>query len=165
MTEGLSSIDIGDFEAVEEINTILAEESEMSEAEPEISPTETKPIVLSAPKLRLKRMEADESGSSDSDDESEIEQFVEFDNFPVQVTLLEKAEGTLEDLLEVEDDELKETKEQRWTAWLFQVIAALTCAQHWFGFVHNDLHSNNVMWSGTGTTHHHRLPIERKAEA
>lgn len=153
LTEGLSSIDIGDFEAVEEINTILAEDSEMSEAEPEISPTETKPIVLSAPKLRLKRMEADESGSSDSDDESEIEQFVEFDNFPVQVTLLEKAEGTLEDLLEVEDDELKETKEQRWTAWLFQVIAALTCAQHWFGFVHNDLHSNNVMWSGTGTTH------------
>ena len=155
-TEGLSSIDIGDFEDVEETHTAEDKESEVSEVEPEISPTEAKPIILSAPKLRLKRMLSPDSASEsscDSDDESEIEQYVEFDNFPVQVTLLEKAEGTLEDLLEDEDEDLSETKEQRWAAWMFQVIAALTCAQHWFGFVHNDLHSNNVMWSGTGMTH------------
>lgn len=155
-TEGLSSIDVGDFENVESDNMVSEKESEIIETDPPISPTEAKPFVLTAPKLRLKRIERAEdsdSGSDDSDDESEIEQYVEFDNFPVQVTLLEKAEGTLEDLLESEDDDLAETKEERWTAWTFQIIAALASAQHWFGFVHNDLHSNNVMWSGTGITH------------
>jgi serine/threonine protein kinase len=85
-----------------------------------------------------------------------LEQFAEFSNFPVQVTLLEHAEGTMDELLEDEDEEdetLSTTKEARWSAWLFQVIVALTEAQHYFGFVHNDLHSNNVMWSGTGRTH------------
>jgi hypothetical protein len=161
LTEGLAPIDIGDFENVDSEHDDVGKESEVSEMEPEISPTETKPFVLTAPKLRLKRIApsdassstSDDDGDGDSDDDSEIEQYVEFDNFPVQVTLLERAEGTLEDLLEVEDEDMLETKEQRWTAWLFQIIAALSTAQHYFGFVHNDLHSNNVMWSGTGVTH------------
>lgn len=159
LTEGLAPIDIGDFENIDSEHTDVGKESEVSEMEPEISPTEAKPFVLTAPKLRLKRIAPSDASSStsdeeeDSDDESEIEQYVEFDNFPVQVTLLERAEGTLEDLLEAEDEDMLETKEQRWTAWLFQIIAALSAAQHFFGFVHNDLHSNNVMWSGTGVTH------------
>jgi hypothetical protein len=158
LTDGLSAIDIGDFENVEAGPTSAEKDSDVIESEPEISPSDPiLSIVLSAPKLRLKRIRDSEAGSStsdegDSDSDSEIEQYVEFDNFPVQVTLLEKATGTLEELLELEDEALEETKEMRWTAWLFQIIAALTSAQHWFGFVHNDLHSNNVMWSGTGTT-------------
>jgi len=54
---------------------------------------------------------------------------------------------------EDEDETLLESKETRWTAWMFQIIAALSAAQHFFGFVHNDLHSNNVMWSVTPLTH------------
>jgi hypothetical protein len=57
---------------------------------------------------------------------------------------------------EVADDataDMRDTKEQRWSAWIFQVIAALTTAQSSYDFVHNDLHTNNVMWCGTGETH------------
>lgn len=87
------------------------------------------------------------TSSSDSSTESSAEDdgyeyFATFKNFPVQVTLLERAEGTMEDLAEEESEEC-------WTAWIFQVIAALCAAQHWFGFVHNDLHTNNVMWVRT----------------
>ena len=74
------------------------------------------------------------------------------------MTVLERCDGTMDDLMEdeIDDDaseDLRETKEQRWTAWVFQVIAGLTVAQQAYDFVHNDLHTNNVMWSGTGETH------------
>jgi hypothetical protein len=64
----------------------------------------------------------------------------------------------MDDLMEDEIDEeasadMQETKEARWTAWMFQVIAGLTVAQGTYDFVHNDLHTNNVMWCGTGITH------------
>jgi serine/threonine protein kinase len=52
-------------------------------------------------------------------------------------------------LMEEEYEEEEPTKEARWSSWLFQVIAGLVVAQHYYGFVHNDLHTNNVMWSET----------------
>lgn len=123
------------------------------------------PVQLTAPRLRLKKLQtklsADTSsadgGSSSSHNSSVASEepvFAKFTNFPVQVTLLERAEGTMDELLEMEDDAetatiLPGTKDERWSAWLFQVIAALSVAQHYFGFVHNDLHTNNVMWSTT----------------
>jgi hypothetical protein len=39
--------------------------------------------------------------------------------------------------------------EERWTAWLFQIVAALVCAQKIIGFTHNDLHTNNIVWTAT----------------
>ena len=126
------------------------------------------PVKLTNRPLLLQRISAESSDSQESssgsdtsntdsegdDDSSEdiIEQFVEFRNFPVQVSLLERAEGTMDALLDDEnedDPEMASTKEVRWAAWLFQVIAGLITAQHYFGFVHNDLHTNNVMWSKT----------------
>ena len=100
----------------------------------------------------------DEEDEEDSEDKySQCEYFAEFPNFPVQVTFHERCEGTMDSLLDVEettsDPLLIETREQRWSAWIFQVIAALTVGQHYYGFVHNDLHTNNIMWCGTGETH------------
>jgi hypothetical protein len=118
--------------------------------------------VIERPHIQLSRIEgsqhhsrSSESGSSDDDD---IEYRAILNNFPVQMTVLERCDGTMDDLMEDEIDEdasedLRETKEQRWTAWIFQVIAGLTVAQQTYDFVHNDLHTNNVMWSGTGETH------------
>ena len=148
-------------------------EAECIDAEPLNSNDE--PVQLSNPRLLLKRISptksetqendiipSDTDGSSesyddDTDNSEDIEeQFVEFTNFPVQVSLLEKAEGTMDTLLDDEDEEdptMVETKEARWAAWLFQVIAGLAVAQHYFGFVHNDLHTNNVMWNRTELTH------------
>ena len=96
------------------------------------------------------------SGSSSSEDDYEYQCVIP--NFPVQLTVLERCDGTLDGLMEDEIDEdapadLRETKEERWTAWLFQVVAALAAAQQHYDFVHNDLHTNNVMWCGTGETH------------
>lgn len=101
-----------------------------------------------------------ESGSGYSD-ESSYDGLVYkavFKNFPAQITVIERCDGTMDDLMEAEIEkdattDMRETKEQRWTAWIFQVVAALAAAQQTYDFVHNDLHTNNVMWCGTGETH------------
>jgi len=120
------------------------------------------------PRVRLNRVGSDESGeeggsdgdddSDASDEEDDLEYKVYLKNFPVQMTVLEKCDGTMDALMEDEiSDEatadMKDTKEQRWTAWIFQVIAGLATAQQAYEFVHNDLHTNNIMWCGTGETH------------
>ena len=108
-------------------------------------------------RLRLTRVSGSRSNSTDSE-EDDLEFRAVFRNFPVQFTVLERCDGTMDDLMEDEIDEevsadMQETKEARWTAWMFQVIAGLTTAQAAYDFVHNDLHTNNVMWCGTGITH------------
>jgi hypothetical protein len=158
-------IDADDFSSIDsddEHHITAGEiESDVDGSEPEKEHT-PEPVRLSVPKLRLKRIERREDESSeedtdtDTDDEDEeSEVYAVFKNFPVQVTLLEHAEGTMDELLDAEEDEDTNTttKEERWAAWLFQVIAALTSAQYWFGFVHNDLHTNNVMWTTTDKPH------------
>jgi len=119
--------------------------------------TDEKPVRLRTPKIRFKPLVSDEDEDDeeeDEDDDEEDAEFAEFTNFPVQVTLLECADETLEDLADDDAEEKSSTlKDEHWTAWLFQIVAALTCAQHMFGFCHNDLHSNNVMWSKTEDTH------------
>jgi hypothetical protein len=150
--EGLEDLDASDFIDVttDEKETPVPIE-ECAEIENELE--QDTPIQLSTPKLRLRRMTRSNSIESSL---PEFQQFAEFTNFPVQVTLLEKAEGTMDSLIDIENEEeeiLATTKDLRWSAWLFQVIAALMTAQHWYGFVHNDLHTNNVMWSSTEESH------------
>jgi hypothetical protein len=118
---------------------------------------------LRRPPVRLSSRAASDSESSagsgsGSDESDDLEYKLLLRNFPVQMTVLERCEGTMDNLMEdeVSDEatpDMRETKEQRWTAWMFQVIAGLTTAQQFYDFVHNDLHTNNVMWSGTGETH------------
>lgn len=80
---------------------------------------------------------------------------------PVLVCFQEAAEGTMDQLLseiEMQEDDdsdspmgifgLKEC-ERMWSAWLFQVCAALSVFQKYVGFVHNDLHTNNIVWVNT----------------
>jgi len=109
------------------------------------------PLALSAPRVRLKRLGDESSESSFTEDSEGPQTFAEFTNFPVQLTLLERADGTMDDLLEEEEED--STKEERWSAWVFHVVAALTSAQSIYKFVHNDLHTNNVMWSETTQSH------------
>jgi hypothetical protein len=52
-------------------------------------------------------------------------------------------------LLEDDEEEHDIEWEKRWTAWTFQIIAALCVAQGVLGFTHNDLHSNNIVWIET----------------
>jgi hypothetical protein len=66
---------------------------------------------------------------------------------------LEKNNGTMDALLDsIEAVGAKHGTpewELRWSAWIFQVIAGLIVAQTVFGFTHNDLHTNNIVWSPT----------------
>lgn len=78
----------------------------------------------------------------DEDDEESFA-WASFSNVPIQVTVMEKHEGTLYELMKAHEDKEKHL------AWLTQVIFALAYAQRNFGFVHNDLHSNNVMYVRT----------------
>lgn len=66
--------------------------------------------------------------------------------FPVQVIAMEKYEDTLDSFL----DEMN-TKEL--TSCLMQVIMTLLAYQRAFDFVHNDLHTNNIMYVATELTH------------
>jgi hypothetical protein len=126
-------------------------------------------IVLNAPLVRIKKLDSPNSQSSDSsaaDDSGDDynDYYAEFTNFPVQVTLLEKAEGTLDELLDAEEGPEAE-KEARWKAWIFQIVAALSTAQHYFGFCHNDLHTNNVMWTRTDKPYlYYRLHKGKKSQ-
>ena len=104
-------------------------------------------------------MSSSSGSSDDEEEEEELDFHMVLKDFPVQLTVIERCDGTMDDLMEDEEDpavvtaDMRETKEARWTAWLFQVIAALSVAQKEYDFVHNDLHTNNVMWCGTGETH------------
>lgn len=104
--------------------------------------------------------ESEESvGSIESDASSEIEEENEFEiclelpNMPIIMISQEAQEGVLDALLDEDtiDGFERESQEweERWMAWLFQVVAALTFLQSSICFTHNDLHSNNILWRKT----------------
>ena len=129
-------------------------ESTIEEADIEISGHAT----VQRERVKISRMDCDSAISSTESDYSDLDcDFrVILKNFPVQITMLEKCDGTMDVLMETESTaemDMLETKELRWTAWIFQVIAGVAVAQHNYDFVHNDLHSNNVVWVGTEETH------------
>ena len=172
-TESGQDLPMDDFTNLDDVVVSTPVSSTVSDTLQEVEPMDVgdEPVQLTQPRLRLKRLPANDGDESSGtrgsygNDDDEIEEFVEFKNFPVQVSLLEKANGTMDTLLDEEDDDnptMRETKDTRWSAWLFQIIAGLVVAQHYFGFVHNDLHTNNIMWNGTDITHIYYRVIKGK---
>jgi len=100
--------------------------------------------------------EDDASKAEDDDDESEdssLNVLAKINNFPVMVLFTESSEGTMDSLLENFDEVGAKpgTKkwDEIWLAWVFQIISALCVVQAMFGFSHNDLHTNNIVWIKT----------------
>ena len=89
--------------------------------------------------------DSDEDEDEDEDEDGDDEPFAwaSFTNVPVQVTVMEKCTGTFHELCSQYPDSHKHL------AWLSQVMFALAYAQRNYGFTHNDLHSNNVMYIST----------------
>ena len=83
---------------------------------------------------------SEETGSGFSQEEHD-EAFAHavFKDAPIQITVMEKCEGTLYTLFKENHDVSKRC------AWIAQVIFALAYVQRTFAFVHNDLHVMNVM--------------------
>lgn len=86
--------------------------------------------------------ETDSNASSASfrdDDEEEPYAWATFHNVPVITTVMEKLDGTFYELI------ARNPEPHKHAAWVAQIVMALAFAQRTFGFVHNDLHGNNVM--------------------
>lgn len=66
--------------------------------------------------------------------------------FPVQIIAMDKYEETLDSLLD-------EMNTEELTACLMQIIMTLITYQKVYSFVHNDLHTNNIMYVPTELTH------------
>lgn len=79
---------------------------------------------------------------SDSDGETDVNVYL--DNFPVNMILLEHCQDTLHDYIEN-----NEVEERELASILLQILFTLATYQHCFNFTHNDLHSNNIMFSKT----------------
>lgn len=90
--------------------------------------------------------ESESDASSESfrdDDEEEPFAWATFHNVPVITTVMEKLDGTFYELL------AKHPEPEKHAAWVAQIVMALAFAQRAYGFVHNDLHGNNVMCTKT----------------
>jgi hypothetical protein len=100
-----------------------------------------------------KEEDSNASEGSDEDDGDDVKVLLQLYNFPVMMILMDTNESTMDDLLEDYDEVGCEPGsklwEEKWSAWLFQVISALCVIQTLFGFTHNDLHSNNIVWEYT----------------
>ena len=88
--------------------------------------------------------ETESDGSAENEEEDVIDATI--NEFPANLIFIEKMDGTLDSLLDkIEEDELK--------AALFQVVMSLVAYNKAFDFTHNDLHTNNVMYSKTNVKH------------
>jgi hypothetical protein len=140
-------IELGDVEELqtEHVESHIANlENEVMVSEEE---DETDSSVSTSYIFNIHSCKCDELDREIMDEEDEDEgasyAWATFTNVPVQLTIMEKCEGTFYELLTANVDPEKHT------AWLTQVMFALAYAQRNFGFVHNDLHSNNVMYVPT----------------
>jgi hypothetical protein len=90
---------------------------------------------------------SEDDSEYDSEDEEEEDDgiYVEIDKFPVNAILMEECEDTLDALME--NDEI--TSPEQWSSILMQIIMTLIAYQKLFGFTHNDLHTNNIMFIET----------------
>jgi hypothetical protein len=75
--------------------------------------------------------------------------YCRFKEFPVQAICMEKLNGTLDDLIDDDEYNISNTE---WKSILFQICFGLSVAQKMFQFVHNDLHSANIMFQDTTDT-------------
>ena len=110
----------------------------------------------------LSDFDKDNMSFGDFDDNGGNLYFIKCEKMPVSLSLMEKLDSTLDDLLD-EDYNMSETE---WFSMFFQVSFGLAVAQKYFNFVHNDLHSSNIMFKKTNAKYlyfqigntHYRIP-------
>jgi len=87
------------------------------------------------------------------EEEPEHTIYAEISDYPVMIIITEQNVNTMDMLFEDYDEVGAKPGSDawtiRWTAWVFQIVAALSVAQAIIGLTHNDLHSNNIVWSRT----------------
>ncbi len=149
-------IEIGEIETIEDYDVPCIEDHGDS-----MSANRIASEIGNSSNRKNKKDEAEDDSEDDSEDEEdgededdqEINLYIEFNKMPTIMSFYEKQEGSMDDLMYDNDEVGAEcgTKawEERWTAWLFQIIIALSQMQSIYNMTHNDLHTNNVLWSPT----------------
>jgi len=87
------------------------------------------------------------SDISASSNNSDILKYVHIPDFPIQLNMIETLDCTLDNYIDNSID--KKITPTEWKSILFQVCFGLAVAQKHFLFVHNDLHSSNIMFKKT----------------
>lgn len=142
------NVDLGNIEELEtqhienvqmgDLNRVLHDEEVEDDDQSDSSSVSTSYI------FQVTSCNCGEDEDDDEDDEScEPFAWATFKDVPVQVTIMEKCEGTLYELMMLHPDSEKHL------AWISQVMFALAYAQRTIGLTHNDLHANNVMYVST----------------
>jgi len=84
----------------------------------------------------------DDDDESEDDDDKEINIYIK--DYPVNVIAMEPLDDTLDKLMNTE-----ELNEHIWASILIQVVFSLILYQDTFSFIHNDLHTSNIMYKKT----------------
>ena len=87
-------------------------------------------------------LNSDSNFSLSSSDMYEIN-YCCFKDYPVQINCIEMLEFTLDNYIEKTNNTIPEIE---WKSILFQICFGLSVAQKNYNFVHNDLHSSNIMF-------------------
>lgn len=103
-------------------------------------------VVLSDEPIEIKFDSLDDISVQSSKDSLCYNLHAVIKQFPVQIIAMEKYEETLDSLLD-------EMNTEELTACLMQIIMTLLAYQKVYSFVHNDLHTNNIMYVPTELTH------------
>jgi hypothetical protein len=93
----------------------------------------------------LSDIDPDNLSMSDFDIKNNNLYFIKCEKMPVSLCLMEKLDQTLDDIL----DDGYNMSENEWFSVFFQTAFGLAIAQKYFNFVHNDLHSSNIMFKAT----------------
>lgn len=94
----------------------------------------------------LSDFDKDNCDLSDFEDDGKFKMYyLKCANMPVNLCLMEHMDKTLDETL----DDGYNMDETEWFAVLFQISFGLAIAQKYFNFVHNDLHSDNIMFKST----------------
>ena len=139
----VQELDVSPVEDVHmaDISKVLHDENEIDDDESDSSSVSTSYI------FGVRSCDCDDEelieDIDEEDESSEPFAWATFQNVPVQVTLMEKCDGTLYELM------TKNPETEKHLAWMAQVMFALAYAQRNFGLTHNDLHANNVMYIST----------------
>jgi hypothetical protein len=97
--------------------------------------------------VRVLASDCSMSDISASSNDSDALKYVHIPNFPVQLNMIETMDMTLDNYIDNSID--KRIPPTEWKSILFQITFGLAVAQKHFLFVHNDLHSSNIMFKKT----------------
>jgi len=141
--EDIELEDIAEVSGIESSETVPAEMTRLFEDETKTEVSDSSSDISTRYIFQIDSASESDNVTIESEEEDEPFAWATFKNVPVQVTIMEKLEGTFYDLLSSHDDP------QKHFAWLAQIVFALAFAQRNFAFTHNDLHGNNVMFTRT----------------